>query len=107
MSERDYWLGFSALPGIGPAKFRKILKEFGTAKAAWGAKKSDFSIEEYLKQLKEKDVWFLTLLDENYPQILKEIKNPPFVLYGKGNVKILAGFARQPRVSDDARLQNF
>ncbi|OGH24555.1 MAG: DNA protecting protein DprA [Candidatus Levybacteria bacterium RIFCSPLOWO2_01_FULL_39_24] len=94
MSERDYWLGFSALPGIGPAKFRKILKEFGTAKAAWGAKKSDFSIEEYLKQLKEKDVWFVTLLDEDYPQILKEIKNPPFVLYGRGQVPDDTWFAK-------------
>jgi DNA processing protein len=32
----------------------------------------------------------LTLKDENYPQLLKEIKNPPFVLYGRGNREILS-----------------
>jgi DNA processing protein len=108
MEEREYWLGFSTIPGMGPAKFRKLLEEFGTAKAAleapraprpglakllgkeWAenfeAFKKKFSIEDYLKQLKKKGVWFLTLKDEAYPKLLKEIKNPPFVLYGKGQV---------------------
>jgi len=84
MDERDYWLGFSTVSGIGPAKFRKLLQEFGTAKAAWKAKRLDFSIEKYLEELKKKDVWFLTLLDDDYPELLKQIKNPPFVLYGRG-----------------------
>ena len=89
MEERNYWLGFSAFPAIGPARFRKILKEFKTAKAAWEAKRPEFSIEDYIKKLKEKEVWFVTLEDEEYPQLLKEIKNPPFVLYGKGDQSLL------------------
>jgi DNA processing protein len=89
MIERDYWLGFSTISGIGPAKFRKLLEEFKTAKAAWKNIKPKFSIENYLQQLKEKDVWFLTLQDEEYPELLKEIKNPPFVLYGKGDKNLL------------------
>jgi len=89
MDERDYWLGFSTISGIGPAKFRKLLEEFKTAKIAWENLKPNFSIENYLKKLKEKDVWFMTLLDEDYPQILKEIRNPPFVLYGRGNPSTL------------------
>jgi DNA processing protein len=40
----------------------------------------------------------VTLEDEEYPQLLKEIKNPPFVLYGRGSLEILTGFARQPGV---------
>ncbi len=120
MKERAYWLGFSAFPAIGPAKFRKILEEFGTAKAAWSGTirrlvkvmgeefsgkferfREEFSIEDYLKKLKEKDVWFVTLRDEDYPQTLKEIKNPPFVLYGRGSKEILS--IRQLRVSGDAQ----
>jgi DNA processing protein len=92
MDERNYWLGFSTVPGIGPAKFKKLLEEFGTAKSAWsslGPAKLNFSIEDYLKKLKEKGVWFLTLKDEAYPRLLKEIRNPPFVLYGKGNSLLL------------------
>jgi DNA processing protein len=104
MQERDYWLGFSTIPGVGPAKFRKLLEEFGTAKSAWKSlvekeneavgshptRLRDFSIEEYLKELQKNDVWFVTLLDENYPQLLKEIRNPPFVLYGKGDPSALS-----------------
>lgn len=108
MEERNYWLGFSAFPAIGPARLRKILEEFKTAKSAWEAArpplakligeetagkfeafKKEFSIEDYSQKLKEKDVWFVTLKDEEYPQLLKEIKNPPFVLYGRGDKEIL------------------
>ena len=123
MREREYWLAFSAFPAIGPSRFKKLLGEFKTAKSAWEAAspamagligegtvgkfedfRKGFSIEDYIKKLREKDVWFVTLKDEDYPEILKQIKNPPYVLYGKGNMKTL--IARQPRVSDDARLQN-
>ena len=48
--------------------------------------RGEFSIEDYIKKLKEKDVWFVTLQDKEYPELLKEIKNPPFVLYGKGDL---------------------
>jgi DNA processing protein len=105
MEERDYWLGFSTIPGIGPAKFKKLLEKFRTAKSAWtsarprlaeilGEEMADkfvlfrekFEIDKYLKELKHKNVWFLTLKDEKYPRLLKEIRNPPFVLYGKGQM---------------------
>lgn len=108
MDDKKYWLGFSGFPGIGPARFRKLLEKFGTAKTAWEAPKSslgkligedtaekfekfrkEFSIENYLKQLKEKDVWFVTLKDEEYPELLAQIKNPPYVLYGKGDPSTL------------------
>jgi len=89
VDERNYYLGFSTIAGIGPAKFRKLLEEHKTAKAAWENLKPKFSIKDYLKELKKKNVWFVTLLDEDYPQILKEIKNPPFVLYGKGDKALL------------------
>ena len=105
MEEKFYWLGFSACPAIGPAGFKRILAEFKTAKAAWETPspamagligketaekfekfRKKFSIEDYIKELKEKDVWFLTLEDKEYPELLKGIKNPPYVLYGKGQV---------------------
>jgi len=103
MDEKDYWLGFSVFSGIGPFKFKKILKEFGSARKAWNASNSkilrilgeklgpkfvdfrnEFSIENYLKSLKKENVWFLTLKDKHYPNLLSKIKNPPFVLYGRG-----------------------
>lgn len=105
MEERNFWLGFSTVSGIGPAKFKKLLEKFKTAKSAWNSTrprlvevlgeelsgkfdllKEKFSIDDYLKELKKKDVWFLTLKDADYPKLLKEIKNPPFVLYGRGQL---------------------
>src|SRR3989344_5822307 len=112
MGERDYWLGFSVFSGIGPFKFKKILEDFGTAKKArdssdikitkvlgenLGAKfidfRNKFSIENYLKSLKKENVWFLTLKDKDYPKPLLQISKPPFVLYGKGNSKILSSIS--------------
>ncbi len=105
MEERFYWLGFSVFPGVGPVKFNLLLSKFGTAKNAWEAAKSDlakligeeqaerfdsfrkeFSIEKYKEDLEKKDVWFLILKDKEYPKLLSQIPNPPFVLYGKGQV---------------------
>ncbi len=104
MSEREYWLPFSVFPGIGPAKFKKLLEKFKTAKNAWEATRSHpgkllgekltekfedfrgkFSIANYSEELAKKNVWFLILTDKDYPQDLLRISNPPFVLYGKGN----------------------
>jgi len=104
MEERNYWLGFSVFSGIGPMKFKKLLNSFGSAKDAWEASKSDlekvigerlaakfddfrnkFSVEDYSGKLKKKDVSFVILTDNNYPQLLKQIRNPPFLLYVKGD----------------------
>ena len=41
MDERDYYLGFSVFPGIGPVKFSQLIKKFGSAKDAWGAPEKD------------------------------------------------------------------
>ena len=50
MSERNYWLGFSAFSGIGPMKFKKLISRFGSAKNAWRATKSDLAKSRNLSQ---------------------------------------------------------
>lgn len=106
--EGIYWLSFSVFPGVGPSKFNLLLKHFRSAKSAWNSSNQDFkkilgeSLAlkfdkfrnefdpfEYARKLKEKDVWFLTLDDKNYPKLLGKITNPPFVLYGKGKLDFL------------------
>lgn len=110
MDEKLYWLGFSAFPLMGPARFKRLIAEFKTAKNAREATsfarslltkligeetterfekfKKTFSIEKYRQELEKKQVWFLTLEDEDYPRSLKQIQNPPFVLYGRGNKEL-------------------
>jgi DNA processing protein len=105
VEDRYYYLGFSVCPGIGPKRFSQLVKHFGSAKSAWYGGKSElqnivgkhfseifvkfresFSFEIYIKELKKKDISFLTPLDKIYPSLLKSIPNPPFVLYVKGKL---------------------
>ncbi|MCX6783186.1 MAG: DNA-processing protein DprA [Candidatus Levybacteria bacterium] len=105
MEEREYYLGFSVFPGIGPVFFGKLITRFKNVEKAWNAPfkeismiigenlalrfisfRDNFSFQKYLDLLKRKDVWFLTLIDKEYPFLLKSIKRPPFVLYGKGKL---------------------
>ncbi len=104
MGERDYWLGFSIFPGVGPKRFKTLLDYFSTAKEAWNASESEliesglgeqltekflayrshFSLESYFQKLQQKSVVYLTLIDSEYPQLLRNSHNPPFVLFVKG-----------------------
>ncbi len=104
MDERIFWLAFSAFPGVGPVRFALLLSHFGSARAAWEASSKDllkinfgekltakfdefrreFDVAGYAGKLKDKEVSFLILTDEKYPKLLKQISDPPFVLYVKG-----------------------
>ncbi len=108
MQEKDYCLAFSLSPGIGPKTFLMLLKNFGSAKNAWNADEKDltsilkvalaskflkfreeFDFDRYKKQLIKQKISFITFTDKNYPELLKQIPNPPIVLYAKGNIKLL------------------
>ncbi len=102
--ERRYWLALSVCNGIGPVRFGKLLRYFGSAKTAWDAPLKDlqasgiggkmaeelwdfkkkFSLEEYEEQMRKLRVDYFILQDEEYPELLRYIKNPPTILYKKG-----------------------
>lgn len=105
MEERDYYLGFSVFPGIGPIKFKLLLDRFETAKSAWNASnfdlkkvlgeklyikfdefRSSFPFNGYKNELKRKDIPFIILTDKDYPQLLKQTPRCPFILYVKGSI---------------------
>jgi DNA processing protein len=108
MDERDYFLGFSVFPGIGPKRLQVLLNEFGSAMKAWNAGEQElissigkvygthflrfretFSISAYKQQLADKRVWFVTTTDQHYPVLLRKINNPPIGLFGKGESSVL------------------
>ncbi len=104
--EEKYWLGFSAFPGIGPVRFHLLCSYFGSAAAAWHAKEKElhaihlppslvvsflafrnqFSIDAYSEVLAKKHIVPLTLNHPHYPKLLREIVDPPFVLYIAGKL---------------------
>lgn len=106
-NEKQYWLALSICNGIGPIRFHKLVQHFGSAKKAWHATENElpvsgigqkvvaelvafrrkFSFAEYEKRMQKLNVTFLTLQDDEYPQLLKQSKNPPIILYQKGTFK--------------------
>ncbi|MBN1263709.1 MAG: DNA-processing protein DprA [Candidatus Pacebacteria bacterium] len=104
--EKLYWLAFSVFEGIGPKRFALLLKYFGSARAAWQAKRllllktglnqplveklikfrRDFDPAAYFQLLKGKAIGLLFLDEDNYPVNLKNTDNPPFILYVRGQI---------------------
>ena len=41
MKERNYYLGFALVSGIGPKRFAQLLKTFKTAKKTWNASEDE------------------------------------------------------------------
>ena len=99
--EKKYWLGFSAFPGIGPLRFKHLLKFFGTAEKAWQADtktllqinlgekltakfdhfRKTFQLDNYLKEIDKKDIKVVTIKEKIYPKLLSQISDAPFLLY--------------------------
>ncbi|MGL5733102.1 MAG: DNA-processing protein DprA [Metamycoplasmataceae bacterium] len=48
-----------------------------------------FEIDELEKKLNEKKIKAITILDDGYPNHLKIIANPPFVLFYEGNISLM------------------
>lgn len=104
-SEQAYWLGFSAFPGIGPLRFKLLLGYFGSGEKAWKASERElvkiglgekltqkfsdfrntFSLSKYSEEIKKKDIHIITLQDKEYPPLLAQIPDPPFLLYIRGD----------------------
>lgn len=105
--EKLCWLAFSAFEGVGPKRFALLKNYFGTAKKAWEAKKTEllevglgpkltseiiefrkvFNPRSYFLRFREKGIGLIFIDEGNYPENLKKIDNPPFVLYVKGEIK--------------------
>jgi DNA processing protein len=126
MEERNYYLGFSLTSGIGPKRFSSLLKTFKSAKKAWIASKvelkeaglgnsfvqnlikfrQEFDFDEYLQKLKQKQVDFVAICDKEYPKLLKELDDPPIVLFYKGNFKTV-DFERTIGVVGTRKITNY
>jgi DNA processing protein len=106
MDDKKYWIGFNLVKGIGAVRFNQILSFFGDLSIAWDAPKTafqeaglservinnllhlrqDIDLDQLLESILEKNVTVLTLLDEDYPRLLREIDQPPPVLYIRGKI---------------------
>ncbi|MBO1351343.1 MAG: DNA-processing protein DprA [Hormoscilla sp. GUM202] len=108
MAEGAFWLAWSQIKGIGPILLLRLQRHFGTLAAAWhadaaalgqvegfgpktvaavlGARKAIDPEKLAAAHLKD-NPHFWTPADDDYPRLLREIPNPPAVLYYRGVVR--------------------
>jgi len=111
-TEIKYWIAFSRINGIGPINFSKILDYFKSLKDAWAGNYADFisaGIKEALAKdiitfknsanpdneleiCQKENVAVLLIIDQNYPEILKEIFGAPPILFCRGNIDCLNSY---------------
>lgn len=99
-----YWYYLNCVRNINDREKYLLVKEFGGAKEVLEksfyeiaetniinysrAKKllnNDFDIKGF-KKLEQQDIKICTLINENYPSLLKEIYDPPIVLFYRGSL---------------------
>jgi len=116
MNYDKYLITLGQSGGLGSTTLKRLLKNFGCCKNIWQANASDFTnikasqglidkIEKIKKQndpdevlnlIIKNDLKVITIFDECYPQLLKQIPNPPLILYVRGNINCLND---EPKIS--------
>ncbi len=111
--DKKYWIGFNLVKGIGSVRFKQICSYFGDLSVAWHAPSESFKsaglptralnnfiklraqidLDRIYEDILNQDITVLTLMDEEYPRLLKEIDQSPPVLYIKGNLSPADEFA--------------
>jgi len=110
MEEDYYKVWLSLIKDLGIVRFRNLIKEFKTIKSIYYAEKYKLNnvvgigkkisenilnnrIKEiakiHLKYMIKNNIEIVSILDDEYPNILRNIYDPPIFLYLKGNKKIL------------------
>ena len=106
MDEKRYWIGINLVKGIGAVRLRALLDYFGDAKTAWQATpeqlraaglskkiverftkvRSNVDLDALWQQIEEKNIRVMTWEDSDYPARLREIAQPPPILYLRGDL---------------------
>ena len=104
MDDKKYWIGFNLIKGIGAVRMQALIQYFGDLEAAWKASPAELAearlgkiliervvqaregvdLEKLWEKIEKQGIKILTWQDESYPQRLKEIDQPPPVLYIRG-----------------------
>jgi DNA processing protein len=101
-----YWVGFNIVHGIGPTRLRALIDCFGSVDRAWQApagalrsagldrrslenllaSRAKLDLDRELERIAADGAQVLTWESPGYPHLLREIPDPPPVLYVKGTL---------------------
>ena len=109
MTKNKYWIAFSSIEEIDSKFIQRLYNYFGDIEKAYNSSLADLSQieglnikkaetflqkrdktnpDKALNQVIERNLSFITFDDENYPYMLKNISDPPVVLYVKGELSL-------------------
>jgi len=110
LNYRKYVVALREKAKVGPKGFQQLLMSFGSPENVYKASKEELlslprmtsqkaeqilksqdslpEIEEYLIYLEDQKIGLLTLLDDDYPRSLKQIDDPPPLLYFQGEFPV-------------------
>jgi DNA processing protein len=112
-AERAAWVAFNRAPGVGVVRFRRLLERFGALADAWrapraalaeagldrralegvGRLQATLDAARELARVRDAGAAALTWRDAEYPALLREIPDPPPVLYVRGRLRAEDGGA--------------
>jgi DNA processing protein len=104
-----YWLALSLTPGLGPTRVKKLIEHYGTAEKVFQASLTELEgtgmpaiaaqsiatgqsyelAQQECGKATAAGAKIVALSDTEYPLRLKEIYDPPVVLFVKGSVELL------------------
>lgn len=104
MDDKRFWVGFNLVRGVGAVRLRALIDHFGDAASAWRGAPADLraaglgsklierllevragvDLDRLWEKITAQGIQILTWEDEAYPPRLKEIEQPPPVLYLRG-----------------------
>ena len=107
--EELYWLALRLVPGLGPRTAGKLLERFRTPRAIFRASRSELegagvsgSVAQSIasgcafedaagqrEKMAQAGATLVALSDPRYPAALREIYDPPILLYARGRVELL------------------
>ena len=108
MDSREALVALNLLPDIGPVRVRNLLSRFGSAQAVLAATQADLSqvdkvgfkaanniirwrelidLDGELRRIDQFGANIVTTDDSEYPALLRQIYDPPLVLYVRGTLR--------------------
>ncbi len=109
--EEKYIFAFSLIEKVGPASFKKIAKAFSSFEKAWNCqqanlfiksgitektahfimqKKKEINPEKEWEAMARENIKMIAFNSTDYPEQLKNIPSPPYLIFYKGNKDLLS-----------------